>query len=45
MAGGGQTMPAVVKQVGFCLVCGNPVNSDQEFSSTEEGVCHADCLR
>lgn len=33
-----------MRQVGFCLVCGNGVDSDQEFFETDGGVCHGDCI-
>ena len=37
-------MPALVKQVGFCLVCGNSIHSDDEFEKSERGACHDECL-
>lgn len=40
----GVSLPSIVKQVGFCLVCGNGVHSDQPFTQTEQGVCHETCV-
>lgn len=37
-------MPALVKQVGFCLVCGNSIHSDDDFYESERGSCHSECL-
>lgn len=37
-------MQKLQRQVGFCLVCGNSVNSDHSFSRTGEGVCHKKCV-
>jgi hypothetical protein len=37
-------LPELVKQLGFCLVCGNAVHSDQEMERLENGVCHDECL-
>ncbi|WP_414838188.1 DUF2175 family protein [Candidatus Nanosalina sp. VS9-1] len=37
-------MRTLVRQVGFCLICGNSVHSDQMFYDSEEGCVHASCL-
>lgn len=37
-------MPALVKQVGFCLVCGNSIHSDDDFEESDNGACHTECL-
>jgi len=37
-------MPALVKQVGFCLVCGNSIHSDDDFEESDRGSCHSKCL-
>lgn len=37
-------MPTVVKQLGFCLVCGNSVLADQEFVESSDGYCHENCV-
>ncbi|MFB6115129.1 MAG: hypothetical protein ABEK04_02470 [Candidatus Nanohalobium sp.] len=37
-------MPEVVKQVGFCLVCGGSIHSDQPFYESDNGCCHKKCV-
>ena len=38
-------MPALVKQVGFCLVCGNSIHSEDRFEKSKQGACHTECLK
>lgn len=37
-------MPELIRQVGFCRVCGNSVHSDQEFARLDGAVCHSECI-
>jgi hypothetical protein len=37
-------MPTLVRQEGFCLICGNSVHSDDAFQDTERGCIHQKCL-
>ncbi|MFB6242150.1 MAG: hypothetical protein ABEJ36_05125 [Candidatus Nanosalina sp.] len=37
-------MPTLVRQEGFCLICGNSVHSNDEFVDSERGCVHEKCL-
>ncbi len=37
-------MSELIRQVGFCLVCGSGVYADQTFTETDQGYAHKKCL-